>query len=104
MISEELKVAIVEGVGSDFPKGDDSRVTVEIWDGRDWGDKGVKAEVSIGLIRMGILRCWKHRITQGCCKFLRRISSACRGLTKSGGAHVIESWYGWDEDTHRQYL
>ena len=65
MISEELKVAIVEGVGSYIPKGDDSRVTVEIWDGRDGGDKGVKAEVAIGLIRMGMLIWRKHRITQG---------------------------------------
>ena len=39
MISEELKVAIIEGVGSDIPKGDDSRVTVDIWYGRAWGDK-----------------------------------------------------------------
>ena len=36
MISEELKVARIEGVGSDIPKGDDLRATVDIWDGRAW--------------------------------------------------------------------
>ena len=42
MRSEELKVEIIEGVGSYIPNGDDFRVPVDIWEGETWEDKGVK--------------------------------------------------------------
>ena len=101
MISEELKAKRIEGVVSGIPKGGDQRGLVEIWDGKDWGDKGVKVDQDISLLRMGMLRWWKCRITQGFCKFLRRTSSACRGLIKEGGVHVIENWYEQDGETRQ---
>ena len=63
--SEEPKMARVEGVVSYIPKGDDYRVTVEIWDGRDWGDKGMKVDETLSIIIMGMLRRWKLCITLG---------------------------------------
>ena len=57
----------VEVVGSDIPKGGDSRVTVEILVVRTWGDKGVEVEETLGRLIMGILRWWKRRLTQGFC-------------------------------------
>ena len=57
----------VEVVGSDIPKGGDSRVTVEILVVRTWGDKGVEVEENLGILIMGILRWWKRRLTQGFC-------------------------------------
>ena len=53
---EETKVANVEVVGSDTPKGGDSRVPVEIWDGISLGYKGVKVDEALGLLRIIILR------------------------------------------------
>ena len=41
---EEPKVERVEVVGSDIPKGGYSRVKVDIWDGKAWGDKGMKVD------------------------------------------------------------
>ena len=64
---EEPKVERVEVVGSDIPKGGDSRVTVEILVVRTWGDKGVEVEETLGRLIMGILRWWKRRLTQGFC-------------------------------------
>ena len=49
-------MANVEVVGSDTPKGDDSRVPVEIWDGISLGYKGVKVDEALGLLRIIILR------------------------------------------------
>ena len=40
-------------------------MTVEIWDGRDWGDKGMKVDETLSIIIMGMLRRWKLCITLG---------------------------------------
>ena len=58
-------MARVGVVVSDTPKGDDYIVTVNIWDGRSWGDKSMQVDEAIGLIITGMLRWWKRQITQG---------------------------------------
>ena len=99
MISEEQKVEKIDVVGSDIPKEDDLRKPVEIWDDRAWGDKGVKVEEYLALLRIGMLIWRKRRITQGFSKFMRRISREWRGRIKAVGFHVIDNKYNRDKGT-----
>ena len=62
---EELKLATVEVVGSDTPKGDNSRVPVETWYMRGCNNKVMKVGEALGLLITGILIWWKRRLTQG---------------------------------------
>ena len=50
-----MKGGKIEVVGLDIPKGGNSRVLFEIWDGRDWGDKGVNVEEDLSLLIMRML-------------------------------------------------
>ena len=61
---EELKVATVDIVGSDTPKGDNSRVPVETWYLRACNNKVMKVGEDLGLLRIGMSIWWKRRITQ----------------------------------------
>ena len=101
---KELKVARVELVVSDIPKWDDSRVSVDIWDGSTWGNKWVQLDETLCLLRIVMLRWWKCRLTQGFFKSLRRSSSIWRGLEKARQVNVIGNRYEWNEDTHLQHL
>ena len=65
---------------TDTPKGDDSIVPVELWNGRARKSQRINMYSVLQQMREIMLKCWRINITKGLCRFLNKKSSAWKKL------------------------
>ena len=65
------------------PKGDESRVPIDMWDSRTLKDQGVVVSEALNNIWEGILRWWRYKLMRELCRVLRWILSSWRSVGTS---------------------
>ena len=62
-----------------MPKGDDTKVLIEVRNKRAWGYQGFQEESALDMIRGGMMRWRKKNPTRSLFRYLNRTSSKWRG-------------------------